>query len=416
MNFGAAQTVHDGDPDFHGGTVEPWVPDGPNSDWIAISAATSNNGPAPYSFTTTFNLTGLNPTTVTTSGLKWSVDDGGILFLNGKQIAAINPVTIDTNTAHWTTPGSFTLPLAYLNAGVNTITMTITNADQTTDGARLEGTITAGPASTGHFVGYNENFQNLTGSTQNQVNIVLQGDWTGLIQVNYPTFGVGNTGFTTSFANGQTTLTIFSNNGVGLPSGATNPPPHVGYSLFNGQGGGEGASPETVLKYFGPLAAIPAAPLRLAAPTFFVNNPGSGANTRFLILYATVELGNGSVSGEWDEQQVPAGANVRAMLGNFDESRWTDHAYQSRLFSLRHDDSAGRSEFQRRVPQRARRARHLAVSPACPMARSSIPATRHPPRTSSSPRSPSCPSPRRSLLSELRQSPRWAEDGAAWGT
>jgi hypothetical protein len=251
---------------------------------------------------------------VTTSGLAWTIDDGGVLYINGQQIDSLNPVAPDSSTP-WTTLNSFTLPVADLNPGINTVTMTMTNSDDAFEGARLEGTLSATPS---HYVGYNENFQNLTGSPQNRINIVLQGDWTNLIQLNYPTFGSGNTGFTTSFANGVTTLSIYSLNGSTIPTGVQNPPPHVGYSLYNGQGGGEEASPETIMKYFGAVQTNPGASLRLPAPTFFVSNPGSGAGVKYMIISATVQWANGTTSQEWDEQAVPDGQSLKAEIGNSD--------------------------------------------------------------------------------------------------
>src|SRR5512133_2243847 len=75
----AAQVVTPVSPDWGG---PPWLPNGPNSTWIARNAGTSDNGSAPSTFYRTFDLTGFNlATTVITGG--WTVDDDGVLKLNG---------------------------------------------------------------------------------------------------------------------------------------------------------------------------------------------------------------------------------------------------------------------------------------------------------------------------------------------
>jgi hypothetical protein len=63
----------------------PWVPQGPNSQWIAPT--TDTNGPiGNYTYTTTFDLTGLNPATASLSGV-WTTDNnGGNIILNGNNL------------------------------------------------------------------------------------------------------------------------------------------------------------------------------------------------------------------------------------------------------------------------------------------------------------------------------------------
>jgi hypothetical protein len=62
-----------------------WVPQGPNSQWIAPS--TDTNGPVGYyTYTTTFDLTGLNPATAILNGI-WTTDNnGGNIILNGNNL------------------------------------------------------------------------------------------------------------------------------------------------------------------------------------------------------------------------------------------------------------------------------------------------------------------------------------------
>jgi hypothetical protein len=98
----------------------PWVPQGPNSQWIAPSLDTS--GPVGnYTYTTTFDLTGLNPATAILNG-NWTTDNnGGNIILNG-------------NNLGFTT--SFTSFFAFNNLfsatsgfvpGINTLQFVVTN-------------------------------------------------------------------------------------------------------------------------------------------------------------------------------------------------------------------------------------------------------------------------------------------------
>jgi hypothetical protein len=126
---GAAEVVTSESPDWW----PAWLADGPDSSWIEI---TPNywNGPAPYSFSTTFDLTGYDVSSASLSG-GWTVDDAGTLSLNGHVISTLGSFL-------WGQLNSFSAPNAYFVPGVNTLTMTITYAD-TYDGARLEGALTA---------------------------------------------------------------------------------------------------------------------------------------------------------------------------------------------------------------------------------------------------------------------------------
>jgi len=120
-----------------------WIGNGPLSDWIAPNPDTTNNGPAPYSFTTTFNLTGYDLSSVVISG-GWAVDDAGTLALNGTVISASMG-----NGAYCciTSFAGTLLSAATLNQGLNTLTITLTGSDQHLEGVRLEGSVTGTPAS-----------------------------------------------------------------------------------------------------------------------------------------------------------------------------------------------------------------------------------------------------------------------------
>jgi PEP-CTERM motif len=138
--IGAAQTVYPNNADWGVGPGG-WAANGPNSTWIARDANTTNNGPAPYTFYRTFNLSGANLANVSVSG-SWAIDDAGTLDLNGHQIAALS-------TLQWVslTPFSVAEGSPFLNQGLNTLSITITYDDQYLDGVRLQGFVknTAAP-------------------------------------------------------------------------------------------------------------------------------------------------------------------------------------------------------------------------------------------------------------------------------
>jgi hypothetical protein len=128
---GAAQVVVPSSADW-GPT---WVNDGPNSNWIARNANVTDNGPAPYTFSTTFNLTGSNLAQVSLAG-SWTIDDGGTLNLNGNQIGSLS-------RGAWVTLNPFSVAAGspFLNQGLNTLSITITDSDRGLEGVRLEGLV-----------------------------------------------------------------------------------------------------------------------------------------------------------------------------------------------------------------------------------------------------------------------------------
>ena len=118
-----------------------YVANGPNSDWISNNASSSYNGPAPYTFQTTFDLTGYDLSTASMAG-SWAIADGGTLSLNGNIIASLLAQT-DTN---WTGLHTFSVTTgsSYFVPGINTLTLTVTSSDSYYEAARLEGAVTAG--------------------------------------------------------------------------------------------------------------------------------------------------------------------------------------------------------------------------------------------------------------------------------
>jgi len=136
---GIPQTVFPDSPD---GAFFAWAANGPNSDWIARNANTSDNGPAPYTFSLTFTLTASQLASASISGA-WAVDDGGELSLNGDQIATLA-------SGAWGSLTSFSVPLGSADfvAGTNTLSITITDADQLWEAVRLEGSLSVPEPST----------------------------------------------------------------------------------------------------------------------------------------------------------------------------------------------------------------------------------------------------------------------------
>jgi hypothetical protein len=138
--IGAAQTVFPNNADWWGF----WPANGPTSDWIARNASTEFQGTAPpYTFITTFDLTGYNLAAVSLSGI-WDVDDTGSLALNGH--------VLDIETAPYMNggPSTFYVPAGSsdFQPGLNTLTITINTSDNFFEGVRLDGTVTDLPVLT----------------------------------------------------------------------------------------------------------------------------------------------------------------------------------------------------------------------------------------------------------------------------
>lgn len=128
-SYTPAQVVMSQDADWYGG----WLANGPNSNWIARDAFVTNNGPAPYTFYTTFNVA--DPSIASIVG-SWTIDDGGVLTLNGQ--------TLDSQgSGNWGSLHPFSASgSSWFVSGVNKLAITITDSDQFLEGVRLEGTVT----------------------------------------------------------------------------------------------------------------------------------------------------------------------------------------------------------------------------------------------------------------------------------
>ena len=127
-SYTPAQVVMSQDADWFGG----WLPDGPNSNWIARNAFNCCNGPAPYTFYTTFDVA--DPANASISG-SWTIDDGGILTLNGQTIDSLG-------SGNWGSLHPFSASgSSWFVTGVNKLAITITSDDDFLEGVRLEGTV-----------------------------------------------------------------------------------------------------------------------------------------------------------------------------------------------------------------------------------------------------------------------------------
>ncbi len=123
------QVVMPGDPDWYGG----WLANGPNSNWIARDAFNCCNGPAPYTFYTTFYAP--DPSQASITGA-WAIDDAGVLQLNGQ--------TIDTQgSGQWGSLHNFSVSgSSWFVEGLNTLSITLTSSDNNLEAVRLEGAAT----------------------------------------------------------------------------------------------------------------------------------------------------------------------------------------------------------------------------------------------------------------------------------
>ncbi|MGH7269948.1 MAG: hypothetical protein ACREJ3_05915, partial [Polyangiaceae bacterium] len=100
--------------------VAGWTANTPSSSWISAQANAIGESLGVYTYTTTFSLAGVDPTTVVING-SWACDDTCEIRLNG--------VTVATYAAPaWSTPVAFTIPAGSpFAAGANTLAFIVTN-------------------------------------------------------------------------------------------------------------------------------------------------------------------------------------------------------------------------------------------------------------------------------------------------
>ena len=113
-----ATTVPNGFP------IPPWLANTATSSWIGPNTAQTVSPPGNYTYSTTFDLTGLVANTAQISG-NWAGDNSGVsILLNGSNVG----ITTDASSVNF---ASFT-PFSIANnanfaPGVNTLAFTITN-------------------------------------------------------------------------------------------------------------------------------------------------------------------------------------------------------------------------------------------------------------------------------------------------
>lgn len=136
VNGASAVAVDSGFPISPAG---PWTANTSNSRWIAPSANQSvGNLPGTYAYSTTFDLTGLDPATANLTG-SFAADNGASMAING------NPVGATTGDTFQFAP--FNVTSGFI-AGLNTVTFTVLNETSTTNptGLQVEISGTASPA------------------------------------------------------------------------------------------------------------------------------------------------------------------------------------------------------------------------------------------------------------------------------
>ncbi len=113
--------------------VGPWIAEGPASRWIAPRARQGTGSePGNYTFRTTFDLTGFDPTKAKIAG-KWSVDNTGVdIVLNGNSLGLVNGSGFGGFA-------DFTIDYGFVD-GVNTLDFILNNAGDAVNpaGIRVE--------------------------------------------------------------------------------------------------------------------------------------------------------------------------------------------------------------------------------------------------------------------------------------
>ena len=100
--------------------VGPWLAEGPDSRWIAPSAASANGNEGEWIYRISFDLTGFDEDTAQITG-QWAVDNGGTdILINGTS-------TGNTNTAGFGGFTAFSVTGGFV-AGTNTLDFVVSNA------------------------------------------------------------------------------------------------------------------------------------------------------------------------------------------------------------------------------------------------------------------------------------------------
>jgi hypothetical protein len=133
-----ALVANNGGTDFFSGSCcggGPWTPDTTTSSWLVDNISSPASGGDPLSFKTTFDLTGLDPTTASLSG-EWGIDDGGELELNGNVISNLP----GQNASHWDALNAFSVvgSSGFFVSGINTLSVVFTDNDNAFEGVNVQ--------------------------------------------------------------------------------------------------------------------------------------------------------------------------------------------------------------------------------------------------------------------------------------
>ena len=139
-NFGATATagvVTPSDADWYGG----WVANSSSSSWVAYDPTNCcDNGLGDY--TTTFTLDASDLATANITGA-WTLDDSGVLLLNGNQIATLSD-------GNWGSLSSFSITAGspFFQVGTNTLEVDITGTDSYLEGINVQANLSSVPEPT----------------------------------------------------------------------------------------------------------------------------------------------------------------------------------------------------------------------------------------------------------------------------
>jgi hypothetical protein len=112
--------------------VTGWIANTPTSNWVSAQANGFGANLANYTYTTTFTLAGVDPTTVTING-SWACDDSCVIKLNGTVVAAASYAA-----PGWLAAAPFTIPAGSpFVTGTNTLAFEVTNSGGGASGLQI---------------------------------------------------------------------------------------------------------------------------------------------------------------------------------------------------------------------------------------------------------------------------------------
>jgi hypothetical protein len=100
--------------------VGGWIGDASTANWISVESDANGINNGVYTYTTTFTLSGVDPSTATLSGT-WACDDSCTLYLNAVQVASYA-------APGWEALANFTVPSGSFKTGTNTLAFVTVNS------------------------------------------------------------------------------------------------------------------------------------------------------------------------------------------------------------------------------------------------------------------------------------------------